>query len=59
MVEARTPKAPDPDNGLKMAIGKASAGKPTKLVKVPNGWNNNVIAPLARNMPTATRMATK
>ena len=40
-------------------MGKASAGMPTLPVIPPNQLTIASMAPLARNMPTATRMATR
>ena len=52
-------KAADPDSDRISDEGRASAGKPTHEI---TGWRiqtSQSIAPLARNMPIATRIATR
>ena len=59
MVSAMIAYAPDPDSGRKIAMGTASAGKPTRLSTGCSPAINTSNRPEARNMPAATMIATR
>ena len=59
MVSAMIAYAPDPESGRRIAIGTASAGKPTRLNTGCSPAINTSSRPEARNMPAATMMATR
>ena len=53
------PKAPLPDSGRTSAMGRTSPGMPIRRVTGLRMDISNSIAPEARNMRMATRMATR
>ena len=53
-----TAKEPEPESGRSSAIGSASAGKPTADVTGSSARTIRSSRPEARNIPTATRIAT-
>ena len=55
-----SPRAPLPERGFMMAVGTAaerSGLMPTREKRCASPCSRSPIAPLARNIPTATRMA--
>ena len=59
MISAATPSDPEPDRGRSNAIGRTSAGMPKRAVTGPAAATTASMPPAARNMPTATRIATR
>ena len=53
------PIAPEPDSGRSIAIGRASAGIPINAVAGAIQPMSRSRLPDARNIPTATRIATR
>src|SRR5438034_9866665 len=58
-ISATNPRDPEPDNGLKIPTGRASAGIPILPVRGPANRTSKSSPPDARNIPTMTRMATR
>ena len=60
MASIMSPRAPLPERGFMMAVGTA-AERSGLMPRSENRWarpcSNNPMAPLARNMPTATSIA--
>src|SRR5215469_7760999 len=58
-ISLMTPKAPEPESGLRSAIGSASAGTPKRLVTGSRKPIKRSRAPEARSIATATRIRTR